>query len=968
MKHECGRESVPVSWEMGNAKTVRRFRCKAAFILPRLQGFSGRPPALPMSTLKTAFPFWRSVVCCSLLFLTSPDILRAADYLKEVKPLLQARCYACHGALKQKGGLRLDTAEAILKGGEGGPSIQTAVPEGSLLLERVSSSADTERMPPPHEGEPLTPAEVAILKSWLAAGAPAPVHEKPEADPSDHWAFRPRVRPSVPEATNNPWVRNPIDAFLSRRHAERGLVHQDEASREVLLRRLYIDLIGLPPAPDELNAFSTASGDWYADTVDRLLKDPRHGERWARHWMDVWRYSDWWGLGEQLRNSQKHIWHWRDWIVESLNSDTPYDEMVRLMLAADEIAPGDLSKLRATGFLARNFFLFNRNLWMEETVEHVGKGFLGLTMNCSKCHDHKYDPIPQTDFYRMRAFFEPYQVRLDVAPGDADLTRDGIPRVFDAAPEMPTYRFVRGDESKPDKTSPVQPGTPALFNFKDLRIESIALPMEASVPERQPWVIASHVESARRAVQAARDNVLKASEKANAAAKKTADTGDAPPDKNHLAAVGAEGDVRLAGLALARAEAELLSVEKRADAMLEEWASSSGSVNKPQSVKVESAVRAERMAVLAAAEYRVAEMEAKLTLVAGDKRALVEKDLKAARDTHAKAAVRAAGPVEKEDRFEALYGAKWTPTRFLSSAKDDPAPAFPKESTGRRKALAEWITDGQNPLTARVAVNHIWTRHMGVPLVQNPFEFGRKTPQPVHLELLDWLASELVESGWSMRHLHKLIVSSSAYRMSSSLAGAEDSHSKDPDNVQIWRRIPVRVEAEVVRDSILALAGTLDSRLGGPSVPSSGQSDSKRRSLYFFHSNNERNLFLTTFDEAGVKECYRRDQSIVPQQALALVNSALVLDASSQIANRLLRSLQEETDALNGVKDADFVRLAYRAILGAEAGAREVAACERAMEAWRRAAARADKLDKSADPRARLVWVLLNHNDFVTLR
>jgi hypothetical protein len=911
-----------------------------------------------MSSFKTALPFWSIAFQGSLLFLSCPSFLRAADYMKEVKPLLQARCYACHGALKQKGGLRLDTAAAIRKGGEGGSAIQAEAPETSLLLGRVSSSDDGERMPPPHEGEPLAKAEVEILRSWLAAGAAAPAEEKPEADPRDHWAFRQRVRPPVPDESKNPWVRNPIDAFLARKHAVLGVSPRPEAPRAVLLRRLYLDLVGVPPAPAEIHDAMEDSGDWYARTVGRLLADPRHGERWARHWMDVWRYSDWWGLGEQLRNSQKHLWHWRDWIVESLNADTPYDEMVRLMLAADEIAPADPSKLRATGFLARNYFLFNRNLWMEETVEHVGKGFLGLTMNCAKCHDHKYDPIPQADFYRLRAFFEPYQVRLDVAPGGADLSRDGIPRVFDAFADTPTYRFVLGDENKPDKSAPVPPGTPALFNFKDLRIEPVALPPEASAPERQPWVLDAHLQTARRLVQTARDRVLKAADAEKAAREKPADGAPA-------ASLG--GGLRLAALALARAEADLLSVERRAEAMLEEWSASGAPAKDASPSKRESAVRAERMAALASAEYRVAELEDKLGAAAADKRAALQKDLQTAKEALSNAATRAAGPVAAGDRFEALHGARWTPTRFLSSAKDDPEPGFPKQSTGRRKALAEWITDARNPLAARVAVNHIWTRHMGVPLVANPFEFGRKTPEPMHAELLDWLASELVESGWSMRHLHKLIVSSAAYRMSSSLAGAEADLLKDPDNTGVWRRVPVRVEAEVVRDSLLALAGTLEGALGGPPVPSADQAQSRRRSLYFFHSNNERNQFLTTFDEAGVKECYRRDQSIVPQQALALVNSALVLDASARVAGRLSAVLSDKGGPNGADADADFVRLAYRVVLGAEAGKQEVAACERAMEAWRRASA-GDRGEKPADPRGRLVWVLLNHNDFVTMR
>ena len=219
------------------------------------------------------------------------------------------------------------------------------------------------------------------------------------------------------------------------------------------------------------NRFKEADSDredgWYERLTDRLLNSPQHGERWARHWMDIWRYSDWWGLGDQMRNSQQHIWHWRDWIVDSLNANVPYDEMIRSMLAADELYPNDLDKLRATGFLARQYFMFNRHSWLDETVEHVSKGFLGLTMNCAKCHDHKFDPIEQADYYRMRAFFEPYYVRMDSVPTEPDLTRDGIPRVYDGKLDTPTYLFVRGQENNPDKTKPLAPGVPEIFAFRE---------------------------------------------------------------------------------------------------------------------------------------------------------------------------------------------------------------------------------------------------------------------------------------------------------------------------------------------------------------------------------------------------------------------------------------------------------------------------------------------------------------------
>ena len=1069
-----------------------------------------------------------------------------ARYEQSVKPLLRQRCVACHGALKQKGGLRLDTAAGLRRGGETGPAAQPGDSADSLLLQRIAAEDPDERMPPPHEGEPFTAGQRQVLQEWIEAGMPAPADEVPEADPRQHWSFGAVPPPILPPAIQARGG-NPIDAFLGSYQEAKGLIPQGEAPRELLLRRLYIDLVGLPPSEEEIaQAAALAPEAWYEITVDQLLADPRHGERWGRHWMDVWRYSDWWGLGDQLRNSQKHMWHWRDWIVESLNADTPYDEMVRLMLAADELHPGDLGKLRATGFLARNFFLFNRGPWMEETVEHVGKGFLGLTFNCAKCHDHKYDPISQVDYYRMRAFFEPYQVRLDVVPGEIDLDRDGIARVYDGALEAPTYLFHRGDESKPDKSKVIAPGVPALLQFGALEVAPVDLPPAAWQPERQPWVMAAHVAAAQRRVESASAALRVAEEgrvaaelkvaaraptavvpeapdllredfaagvvppwpqqggawcakagrleqvRAEAASASLGLLAEAPPDfqaalrftlmgggkyrsvgfcfegkageaeaegalfayvsafaegpklqvalrrgaaweypaealrpcavdpaREHLLQLRVRGnllnvsldggpplawrlpqarrggDLRLAvfdaaaafhevrvsplvaevvlrepgqpdedaALRLAQAEqalaaaelaqaaAELKGVEDRSAAMAAAWEQS------PSESKLRvAAVQGERAVALAKALRAVAEVEKRLAQPsAGDPGALA-RERQGAREAAAQARAAAQEPVAPEASFAPLYGAKGTPTRFLSSAGDDPARPFPAQSTGRRRALAEWMTDRRNPLTARVAVNHLWLRHLGTPLVPNSFDFGRKGAAPVHLGLLDWLAGELMEHGWSMKHLHRLIVTSAVYRRSSSLGGGEATAVRDPDNIGYWRRPTGRLEAPVLRDALLALGGALDLRAGGPPVLPADQETSQRRSLYFFHSNNERNLFLTTFDEAAVKECYARDQSIVPQQALALSNSRLVQQASRQIAARLGAAAGGEED---------FIRRAWRLLLGSAVGPEELAACAQALATWR---AEEPAGEAVAAARANLVWALLNHNDFVTLR
>jgi len=887
-------------------------------------------------------------IACGIVAGAAPTV-RAAEapeptsplavYSRAVKPLLAERCFSCHGGLKQEAGLRLDTVSVMIEGGASGGAVVKGDPDSSPILGRVSDPDPAGRMPPEGEGEPLSAEQVEMLREWIRAGCPAPADEAAEADPRSHWAFQPRVRPPVPAVGDASWVRNPIDAFVTQAHEQAGLRPQPEAPRHVLVRRLYLDLIGLPPQPDELAALEAdASPGWYERLVDELLADPRHGERWGRHWMDIWRYSDWWGLGDQLRNSQKHMWHFRDWIIESLNADTPYDEMVRQMLAADELYPDDLAKLRATGFLARNWFIFNRTPWMDETVEHVGKGLLGLTLNCAKCHDHKYDPIRQEDFYQMRAFFEPIMVRQDVVPGEGDLEKDGIPRVYDGLPAAITYRFVRGEDTKPDTSKPIPPGVPDVIAFEELAIESVVLPQTAVEPERRPWVTAAHVATARRAVGSA---------EAAAAMEPT-------PAMQQRVAV---------------ATAELAAVERRAAAMRAAWARAdapSAAADEPlrrqADACAQAAARAEREVGAARARQKVCDAEARLARAAAADKAGIEKDLAKAREAWEKAA--AAVDAGREP-YTPLVGAKWTPTRFRGSGGDDPPVPFPATSTGRRRALADWIVDPRNPLAARVAVNHIWTRHIGRPLVATVFDFGRKGSAPTHPELLDWLASELVEGPaggkpWSMKHLHRLILTSAAYRMGSSTVSAETCLKSDPDNRLLWRREPVRLEAQVVRDCILALAGTLDATVGGPSVPPDRQAASQRRSVYFWHSDVERNVFLATFDDATVKECYVRDQSIVPQQALALSNAALVHDAAARITARITATAATPTS------DEMFLDRAFSMVLHRGPTADERAACSAALARWRTLATTAGA---APDPAfVHVVWALLNHNDFVTLR
>ena len=856
---------------------------------------------------------------------------QTVDYLREVKPVLAASCYSCHGAIKQKAGLRLDTVAFMTEGGDHGAVVTPGKTDQSVLLKHLRGEKGFKRMPPEGEGELLKPSQIAAVQRWVEQGAPHPKDEKPEADPRSHWAFRAPVRPEKPRVKNPAWVRNPIDAFLAVEHEKHGLTPQGAAEDSLLLRRIYLDLTGLPPTHEQMQAFlADRAPDAYEKVVDRLLASPQYGERWGRHWMDVWRYSDWWGLGAELRNSQRHIWHWRDWIVESLNQDKGYDRMLLEMLAADELYPTDLDALRGTGFLARHYFLFNRTTWLDETIEHTSKAFLGLTLNCCKCHDHKYDAFSQADYYRFRAIFEPYQIRADTVPGEIDVTKNGIPRVYDANLEARTYLHIRGNEQNIDKGRKIQPGLPSLLLPGGLQVQPIKLPREAYQPGLRAFVLQDHLRIAEKQRKEGEEERAKA--KASlAAAEKASKAGP------QLRAI-----IRLAENKIAHANAMIMAFKARAAA---DRAIADDSTADATTKLVRAAALAEKTQGFELAQWNLACAEA--GQVNGK---LTPAQAKAADDAARKAME------NPGEAYTPLVGSVKTRENNLETDVNRLKP-FPKESTGRRAAFARWVVDRQNPLAARVAVNHIWARYFGQPLVASVFDFGRKGAAPTHPALLDWLAVEMMEGGWRMKYVHRLIVTSNAYRMTTSSLGAVDANLKnDADNRYYCRMNAKRMESQVVRDSLLHLAGDLDLKLGGPAIETPQQEASKRRSLYFFHSAIERNRFLMTFDEADPLDCYRRRESIIPQQALALSNSKLAGSAAEKIASRLA----------NDVLPKDFKRVSFTWLLGYAPTVAELAACEQALERW----VEVNNMRPDAHHRARtqLIQALLNHNDFVTIR
>jgi mono/diheme cytochrome c family protein len=914
---------------------------------------------------------------------SAPAASPVVDYAKDIKPLLRERCYACHGALQQKNGLRLDTAELAKRGGKHGPAVVARKPEQSRLLTKVSATDLSERMPP--EGDALKPEQIELLRHWIAAGAPAPKDEKPEPSPSDHWAFRAVVRPPLPKiGSRQSAIGNPVDSFINSRLAAAKLTPLPPADQPTLLRRVHLDLTGLPPTREELHAFlADTAPDAYERVVDRLLNSPQHGERWARHWMDVWRYSDWFGRRQvpDVWNSAPQIWRWRDWIVKSLNADHGYDRMVKAMLAADEIAPFDDEAAVATGYLVRNWYALNPNEWMRANVEHTGKAFLGLTFNCAHCHDHKYDPITQADYFSFRAFFEPLYVRQDRWPGEAEpgpfqdydysknrkVVRLGSVRVFDKDAAAKTWFYTGGDErNRLTNRSPVLPTMPEFLGGKALQVAPVSLPTTVSYPGAKPFI---------------REAELKRLDDALATAKQTVTT-------NKTALTEAR---------LATAEAERASVIARLAADEARFIVA-GDTN----TLARAASKAERQFKLTSAKESLAKAEADL--------ATAKTNSSAAKDDKAKADTKAA--LTKAET--ALTAAKKAVTDAeVALAKDSSAytafsPVYPRESTGRRKALAEWIASRDNPLTARVAVNHIWARHFHEPLVASVFDFGRSGKPPTHPELLDWLAAEFMASGWSMKHLHRLIVTSAAYRRSSQYSVLSNQFSvrkptdtrrptehrplntehlqrnqtTDPENRWLWRMNPGRMEAEVVRDSLLHLAGALDPRMGGQELENKDALSTTRRSLYYsFNPESDgRSEFSALFDAPDPNDCYRRTRSVIPQQALALTNSKLVHDHTLAIAKRLGAAASD---------NAAFITAAFEQILTRPPSHAELAECEAFLAragglqpppvvAPKAGAESSNAIatksttdgDSKSQARAResLVRALLNQNDFLTIR
>ena len=804
---------------------------------------------------------------------------QVAFYEKDVLPVLKEHCLKCHGAEEKiKGGLNLTSRKAIIDGGDTGPAFDPKDPGQSLLLTAVHYKDDAYKMPP--KGK-LPEKELAVLTKWVSDGLPfAP--GKATADVAKHppkggvvteeakryWAYQPVRRHAVPAlTTHHSPLTNPIDTFILARLEAKGLEPVGPADKVTLVRRAYYDLCGLPPTPEQVDAFvkDTSPNAW-AKLIDALLASPHYGEKWGRHWLDVVRYAE--TNGYERDGPKPNAWKYRDYVIKALNADKPYDRFVKEQLAGDEQPEWSAESVVATGF-------YRLGTWDDEPADPqqalydgyddlvtvAGQALLGMTLNCARCHDHKVDPIPQTDYYRMLAFFR------DIRP----------------------FSDTRGTMSSTNSTDITPPEKRKLY--------------EAELKDRQ-----GKIAELKKKTTAVEDAAIQQMPAEDQRASEGADR----PRVVAKVPQFLEGKERADYRALQK---EIAALEKKPMPFQEFALSVNNCEVRPPAVNL---------------------------LVRGS--------------PHAKGK-------EVTPGFPAVLG---VPDPAI------PAPDKGAKTSGRRTFLANWVASKDNPLTARVFVNRVWQHHFGRGLVPTANDFGKLGEPPTHPELLDWLAAEFVDGGWTLKRLHKLIMTSAVYRRSST-ADAANLRS-DPANALLWRFNMRRLNAEEVRDSILVVSGSLNPAVGGPSVypeipkevlagqsqPGSGWPTSppevgNRRSVYVHVKRSLQVPILATHDQADTdSSCPVRYTTTVPTQALGLLNGAFSTAQAEAFARRLAK---ECPDAL-AAQVTRAIRLTAGRVPAADEVAKDVAFVTEL---------KAKHALDDATALARYALLLLNTNEFVYL-
>jgi len=967
----------------------------------------------------------------------------------------------------------LSASPAAIRGGDSGAVLPEKAGDESLLGERVAQG----EMPP--KGK-LPAAEQSTLARWIAAGAPwgtTPIDRFRFSSDSragyDFWSLQPVRRPDPPQAPPGSRVENPIDQFVAAARAQQGLSGSPEADRRTLTRRAWQVLLGLPAPEEAWRGAETDHRPW-SEVVDELLAHPEYGERWGRHWLDLVRFGE--SQGFERDKLRTNAWNYRDWVVSALNNDLPYDEFVRWQVAGDVLKPSDPRAIIATGFLvaapwdevgqsqqSQVMRRVVRQDELEDVIGTVSQSFLGLTVNCARCHDHKFDPVSQVEYYRLAAALAgvrhgerearagapavPPDPRLAELETEVSRSREAL-----AAFEQPFREAILARRKEHGDTEPAPPplarwefdgdlrdaegtlhGTP----HGSARVEQGALVLDGSEGCQVTTApLSADLGAKTLAVWVALDNLTQQGGAAISVQSPSGAVFDAivfgereagqwmagsngfVRSQSFQAPVETAGPETLVQMTLVydanrqitayrngrpygrpyQAES-LATFEKGGAEILFGLRHSPPGGNRQLRGKIDRAMLFSR--ALSAAEV------ARLAGTFSDEVSLT--DLwrvwtPAERETH-RQHLRHLSRAEAElglwraGRVYAVSPQPAEPTHLLDRGNPErrgelvaagglralsphlPVFELPEGAPEgeRRRRLAEWLTAPENPLFARTIVNRLWHHHFGVGLVETPNDLGFNGARPSHPELLDWLAVELMDGGWRMKAIHRLIVTSQTWRQQS--GGGADSEANraiDPDNRWLWRANARRLEAEAVRDATLAVSGVLSPSAGGPEIDEGQGLTNPRRSLYFRNSKEKKMTFLDTFDRPNVVDCYRRSESIVPQQALALVNSSLTLAESRRLAATLSAEVGSTPDRIEAFVDRSFQR-----VLGRGPSATERAECLGFVATQGAKYASPEKLTKfttggavhippATDPHQRarenLVHVLLNHNDFLTLR
>ncbi|QDU62765.1 Planctomycete cytochrome C [Planctomycetes bacterium Pan216] len=822
---------------------------------------------------------------------------------KHVRPVLLNHCIDCHGPDTQESDIRLDARKFLIQDSEAKSLVVPGKPEKSKLMDVVAHTGNI-TMPPE---EKLGETEIAAISTWIKDGAVWPAREEVAGAKtmgerlgdarSDHWAFQPVVRPKLPKVSNPSWIKTPVDAFILSKLDEQKITPSAPADRRTLLRRVTLGLTGLPPTKEQSDAFvADASPDAYEKVIERLLASPHYGERWGRYWLDVARYADTMGYQAGGKNTTfPHAYTYRDYVIDSLNNDLPYDQFLIEQLAADMLPEReDKSHLAALGFLTvGNRFLNNQREIVNDQIDLVGRGMLGLTVACARCHDHKYDAIPTEDYYSLYGVFasvtepkelpvigqpkreEDYQEYLKERAKRQQVVTDYVDKNFAEIAE--DLRNQVGDYLLIERTSRRNgpyAGKKLLLTLKKEQVRRTAERLWKSYLDRREvrdnslfgiWRELSAVppeEFEQKAQQIIQRRVKQ---------------------KKPINPLLREWLVEAKPASIV----DVARIYHNLFAMVRKEALSQSDANKP----LANADAEEFRRVL----YGAASL---LTLSPEDRRnnldrkhrtrlLQLEGKVKALDNESEGAPPRAMVVLEKTNPVNPYVFVRGNPgrrgpavpRRFLQVL--EPSERSFQNGSGRLE-LAEAIASSENPLTARVLVNRIWMQHFGKAIVRTPDDFGIRGDEPTHPELLDYLASSFMDQGWSLKNLHRTIVLSNAYRQSSDVR--PDVAKRDPQNVYCWRMNPQRLDFEPLRDSMLAVSGGLEREVGGRSVGSVQSPQERRRTMYSFVDRLFYPTILRTFDvSAPDQSIVKRHQTTVPQQALFLMNSPFVIEQASRM-------------------------------------------------------------------------------------